>query len=109
MDEVVTKGRPSRWWIGVGVVGVAVALVVAARLRPDWPWFSLWLFGLVSTLGLLSVPRIRRALGLSSVRVTLVMLTGVSLFNLFLFQVVTHLFGTIHHRVAATVFTQYQL
>ncbi len=90
MDAVVAKGRRSRWWIGLGVGAVAVGLVVAARLRPDWPWFSLWMFGLVATLGILSVPRVRAALGLSSVRVTLVMLTGVSLFNLFLFHVETH-------------------
>lgn len=89
--EAVTasKGRGRFWMLGAAAA-IGVGLVVAARVRPDWPWFSLWLLGLLAALGMLSIPRVREGAGLSPFRVTLVLLTGVSLFNLFLFHVETH-------------------
>ncbi len=90
MEAVTTNRWRGRLWLLGGGLVVAVGLVIAARVRPDWPWFSLWLVGLLATVGALSVTRVRSALGLSPFRVTLVVLTGVSLFNLFLFHVETH-------------------
>ncbi len=83
----VSRKRISAW---LGVALLALSLVFLARARPDWPWFSLWLFGLLVGLAVLSVPAVRRALGLTRFRVTLATLAGVALFNLFLFHVETH-------------------
>ena len=85
-----TKGSRFRlaFWGGVG--GAAVLLVYLARHRPSWPWFSLWLFALLGLLGLLSLPRLRRALSLSWFGVTLMILVGVASFDLYLFHVETH-------------------
>ena len=85
-----TKGRglSRAFWAGLAVVGVA--LVYLARHRPSWPWFSLWLFALLGLLGVLSLPRVRRGLNLSWFGVTLLVLTGTGLFDLYLFHVETH-------------------
>jgi len=76
------------FWIGA-VVAVMV-LIFLARYRPSWPWFSLWLFALIGGLGILSLPRVRVALNLSWFGVTLLILSGVASFDLYLFHVETH-------------------
>ena len=76
------------FWMGVG--GGVLLLIYLAHHRPSWPWFSLWLFALVGGLGVLSLPRVRRALDLSWFGVTLFMLLGVAAFDLYLFHVETH-------------------
>ena len=73
-----------------GIVLVALALVYLAKARASWPWFSLWLFTLLLWVATLQLPAVRRALGFSWFKVTLLTLTGVVLFNLFLFHVETH-------------------
>jgi hypothetical protein len=91
LREVVRVQRFQRRlaiWVGAGV-GV-LGLIYLARHQPSWPWFSLWLFGLITALGILSLPRIRKALDLSWFGVTLLMLTGVACFDLYLFHVETH-------------------
>jgi hypothetical protein len=79
--------RTAFWGGGAAAVGI---LVFLARFRPTWPWFSLWLFALLGGLGILSLPRVRRALNLSWFAVTLLTLAGVSFFTLYLFHVETH-------------------
>jgi len=69
---------------------VAAALLYLARIRPSWPWFSLWVFALLALLVVLSHPAVRRALNLSWFGVTLLMLTGTVCFDLYLFHVETH-------------------
>lgn len=76
------------FWVGIGLA--TIALVYLARIRPSWPWFSLWLFALIGSLGILSLPPVRSALNLSWFRVTLLTLTGVCLFDLYLFHVEIH-------------------
>ncbi len=71
------------------LLGVLV-LVFLARFRPSWPWFSLWLFTLLTALGVFSLPQVRKALNLSWFGVTLLILTGVASFDLYLFHVETH-------------------
>jgi hypothetical protein len=85
-----TQGRRLQllFWVGIGLG--AIALVVLGRVRPSWPWFSLWLMVLLGSFVVLALPPVRAALNLSWFRVTLLTLTGVCLFNLFLFQVETH-------------------
>ncbi len=79
---------PKAFWVGTALV--AAALLYLARIRPSWPWFSLWVFALLALLGVLSHPRVRRALNLSWFGVTLLMLTGTVCFDLYLFHVETH-------------------
>jgi len=67
-----------------------LALVFMARFRPSWPWFSLWIMALLLGLGALSLPGVRKALNMSWFGVTLLMLTGVASFDLYLFHVETH-------------------
>jgi hypothetical protein len=78
----------SAFWSGAAVT--VVVLIVLARLRPSWPWFSLWLFALLGGLGTLSLPRVRKSLNLSWFAVTLLTLAGVAFFDLYLFHVETH-------------------
>lgn len=73
-----------------GAVLAVVALIFLARLRPSWPWFSLWLFALLGGLGVLSLPPVRKSLNLSWFAVTLLTLAAVSSFDLYLFHVETH-------------------
>lgn len=90
--EEISRARGFRlrlaFW--TGAVLAVVALVFLARFRPSWPWFSLWLFALLGGLGVLALPRTRKALNLSWFGVTLLMLTAVCLFDLYLFHVETH-------------------
>ena len=83
-----SRSLPRAFWVATGVV--AVTLVWLARVRPSWPWFSLWVFALLALLGVLSLPAVRRALDLSWFGVTVLMLTGTAFFDLYLFQVETH-------------------
>ncbi len=85
-----TQGARLRvaFWGGAGL-GVLL-LVYLARAQPSWPWFSLWLVTLLGGLGVLSLPRVRKALNLSWFAVTLLILTGVSFCDLYLFHVETH-------------------
>ncbi|HKJ01039.1 MAG TPA: hypothetical protein VJ997_01255, partial [Longimicrobiales bacterium] len=76
------------FWAGTVVVGLA--LVWLARFRPSWPWFSLWVLALLGLLAVLSIPRVRGGLNLSWFAVTLLVLTGTGLFDLYLFHVETH-------------------
>lgn len=69
---------------------LAVAAFIVARVRPGWPWFSLWLLALLVGAVAFSVPRLRALLGLSPFRGAIALLAGVSIFNLFLFHVETH-------------------
>ncbi len=90
-DPIVEGGgRTFRraFWAGLAILGVT--LVYLASHRPSWPWFSLWLIALLGGLGVLSLPRVRQALNLSWFAVTLLVLTGTSLFDLYLFRVETH-------------------
>ncbi len=82
------RSLPRAFWIGTVVV--AITLVYLARVRPSWPWFSLWVFALLALLGILSLPAVRRALNLSWFGVTLLVLTGTACFDLYLFQVEAH-------------------
>ncbi|MGD8321468.1 MAG: hypothetical protein PVJ02_13475, partial [Gemmatimonadota bacterium] len=75
-------------WMG-GLL-LPVALVWLARFRPSWPWFSLWVLALLALLAVLSLPAVRRGLNLSWFGVTLLILTGTALFDLYLFHVETH-------------------
>jgi hypothetical protein len=76
------------FWTGAGVA--ALTLIFLARFRPSWPWFSLWLFALLGGLGILALPQVRKALNLSWLGVTLLTLTAVASFDLYLFHVETH-------------------
>jgi hypothetical protein len=76
------------FWSGIALV--SAALLYLAKARASWPWFSLWLFALLLSLATLQLPPVRRALNLSWFRITVFILTGVCLFNLFLFHVETH-------------------
>lgn len=69
---------------------LAVSAFAAARIRPDWPWFSLWLLALLAGAVAFSIPRVRGWLDLSPFRGAVAMLAGVAVFNLFLFHVETH-------------------
>jgi hypothetical protein len=73
-----------------GIVLVSVALAYLAKARASWPWFSLWLFTLLAWLAALQLPSVRRALSFSWFKLTFFTLTGVALFNVFLFHVETH-------------------
>lgn len=84
------RGFRVRLAFWTGAVVAVIALVFLARFRPSWPWFSLWLLALLGVLGILSIPWFRRELNLSWFGVTLVVLTGVCLFDLYLFHVETH-------------------
>jgi hypothetical protein len=85
-----TRGFRLRSAFWAGAAGAVVILIFLARLRPSWPWFSLWLFALLGGLGVLSLPRVRRSLNLSWFAVTLLTLAGVASFDLYLFHVETH-------------------
>ena len=78
----------SAFWAGLALLGLA--LVYLASHKPSWPWFSLWLISLLGGLGVLSLPKVRETLNLSWFAVTLFVLTGTSLFDLYLFRVETH-------------------
>ncbi len=82
------RALPRTFW-ATGAA-VSLALVWLATYRPSWPWFSLWVLGLLSLLAVLSLPAVRRSLNLSWLGVTLLILTGTALFDLFLFHVETH-------------------
>jgi hypothetical protein len=78
--------------IAIWTAGVVAALVLLflARFRPSWPWFSLWVFGLLGGFGVLSLPGVRKSLNLSWFGVTFLTLLGVVCFDLYLFHVETH-------------------
>jgi hypothetical protein len=86
--EAGRRMLPRAFWIA-GVV-LSLALVWLARYRPSWPWFSLWVLALLGLLAVLSLPAVRRGLNLSWFGVTLLILTGTGLFDLYLFHVETH-------------------
>jgi hypothetical protein len=85
-----SQGSRLRLAFWCGAVVAVLALIFLARYRPSWPWFSLWLFALIGGLGILSLPRVRVALNLSWFGVTLLILSGVAFFDLYLFHVETH-------------------
>ncbi len=85
-----TQGSGLRIAFWSSAILAVVALIFLARLRPSWPWFSLWLFALLGGLALLSLPRVRMTLNLSWFGVTFLVLLGVCLFDLYLFHVETH-------------------
>ncbi|MCH7532801.1 MAG: hypothetical protein IIB36_13735 [Gemmatimonadetes bacterium] len=91
-DSIVPAGGCGfrrAFWAGLALLGLA--LVYVASHQPSWPWFSLWLIALLGGLGILSLPKVRQALNLSWFAVTLLVLTGTSLFDLYLFfRVETH-------------------
>jgi hypothetical protein len=86
------RARPTStqlaFWSGLATS--VLVLLYVARARAQWPWLSLWLVLLLTGLGVLSLPRVRRSLNLSWFGVTLLTLTGVSLANLFLVYVERH-------------------
>lgn len=91
LGEVLrSPGVRLRLAVLAGAVLTILVLLFLARFRPSWPWFSLWLFGLLGGLGVLSLPRVRVALNLSWFAVTLLTLLGVLFFDLYLFHVETH-------------------
>ncbi len=84
------RGVRVRITFWTGVVAVVAFLIFLARHRPSWPWFSLGLLTLLAALAVLSLPQVRKSLNLSWFGVTLLMLLGVSFFDLYLFHVETH-------------------
>ncbi|NNM05234.1 MAG: hypothetical protein HKO65_09040 [Gemmatimonadetes bacterium] len=89
-DKLRSRGVRVRLAFWAGIVAAVAILVFLARHRPSWPWFSLGLLALLGALAVLSIPQVRRSLNLSWFGVTLLMLVGVSFFDLYLFHVETH-------------------
>ena len=83
-----TPGLRKVLW--VALAALPLVLVWLASYRPSWPWFSLWLVTLLGGLAVLSHPRVRATLNLSWFGLTLLVLTGTCMFDLYLFRVETH-------------------
>ena len=86
-DVRATRVQLAFWGALVALTGV---VLWAGRARAHWPWFSLLLLAVLLAFAVLSLRRVRRALGISWFGVTLVTLTGVCLVNAFLFYVESH-------------------